>query len=438
MVRGGRGSAQDRRHGLLQRPWGTGSHACTDAAHRQSLSRRRKRLAGTLPRLEKGLRNLPINRSNEPPAETRELSADRITRRVFAQRAAALGLAVPTLSGALAACGGDDGGGEAAKGTVNFVSYGGSYNENLQKSIIDPFQKESGIDVKLGVNTELAPVKLQVQSGNVEWDLVELTGGEYEIAADQGLLEPFDYDIIKTANVPDYAVKDFGIKYALFLFVMAWDETTVSGARTPASWSEFWDTDSLPGKRSLYDKIDSAGLLEAALMADGVPIGELFPLDVDRALASLDKLGRENIVFHAAPQQSIQQLSSHEVPLASSWNGRVGIAVRDANAKIGFTPKESVLLGDYLVVPKGAPNPEGAFELVNYIVNEPRAGAEYAQLTYYAIANKAALELLPPDFAAQLPTSPALEGKIAVKDDAWWAANLDSATEAFKQWQLSG
>ncbi len=369
-----------------------------------------------------------------------------LTRRELTRRAALAGLSLPATSALLAACGGSDdkktaaGNGTAAKasGTVTFVSYGGSYNENLRKSMLDSFERESDIKVKLGENTSLAPLKLQVQSGNVQWDIAELTGSEYEVAVKENLLEPFDYGVIDTSGVPSYAKKEFGIKYALFLFVMAWDQREIPDAKGPKTWADFWDTQAFPGKRSLYDKIDSAGILEAALIAEGVSLDDIYPLDVDRALKSLDALGAGNVVWHATPEEAIQQLTSGALPLATSWNGRVGIARRDEGAKIGFTPNQAVLLGDYLVVPKGAPNAKLAFEVINYIVTDAKAGAEYAKLTNYAIANQAAIDLLPPEMAERLPTNPALEGKILVKDDAWWAENLKSATETFKQWQLAG
>ncbi len=369
-----------------------------------------------------------------------------LTRRELTRRAALLGLSIPATSTLLAACGGSDsektpaGNGSAAKaaGTVTFVSYGGSYNENLRKSMLDSFERESDIKVELGENTSLAPLKLQVQSGNVQWDIAELTGSEYEVAVKENLLEPFDYGAIDTSGVPAYAKKEFGIKYALFLFVMAWDQREIADAEGPKTWAQFWDTQAFPGKRSLYDKIDSAGILEAALIAEGVPFEEMYPLDVGRALKSLDALGADNIVWHATPEEAIQQLTSGALPLATSWNGRVGIARREEGAKIGFTPDQAVLLGDYLVVPKGAPNAKLAFEVINYIVTDAKAGAEYAKLTNYAIANQAAIDLLPPALAERLPTNPALEGKILVKDDGWWAQNLKSASETFKQWQLSG
>ena len=60
------------------------------------------------------------------------------------------------------------------------------------------------------------------------------------------------------------------------------------------------------------------------------------------------------------------------------------------------------------------------------------------ELTNYAVPNTAALPLVPPAVRAILPTSPALQDKVFIKDDEWWAQNLQSATQKFKEWQLSG
>ncbi len=369
-----------------------------------------------------------------------------MTRRDFARRALSLGVSLSAVSALATACDGGDeqrvgateapGTGNGDGGTVTMVSYGGSYNENLRRALLDPFERESGIQVNLGENTSLAPLKLQVESGNVQWDLAELNGPEYELAVRENLLEAYDYDVIDTENVPEFAQKEFGIKYALFLFVIGWDQREISDSDAPASWADFWNTERFPAKRTLYERIDDGSILEAALMAEGVPFDEIYPLDVERALNSLERLGRENVIWHTGPQEAIQQLVSREVPLATTWNGRVGIARRDEGAEIGFTPNEAVVSGDYLVVPKGAPNAQRAFELLNFIVTNAEAGAEYSTLTHYAIANMAAIELIPPEVAEMLPTNPALEGRILAKDDAWWADNLESATQRFKEWQL--
>ena len=47
-------------------------------------------------------------------------------------------------------------------------------------------------------------------------------------------------------------------------------------------WRDFFDPAAVPGTRVTYD-IAQYGLLEAALMGDGVAPGDLYPLDLDRA-----------------------------------------------------------------------------------------------------------------------------------------------------------
>lgn len=60
------------------------------------------------------------------------------------------------------------------------------------------------------------------------------------------------------------------------------------GTRAPSRWSDFWDTAQYPGPRALQDS--PRGVLEIALIADGVPAARLYPLDIDRAFRRLAEI----------------------------------------------------------------------------------------------------------------------------------------------------
>jgi hypothetical protein len=45
---------------------------------------------------------------------------------------------------------------------------------------------------------------------------------------------------------------------------------------------------------------------------------------------------------------------------------------------------------------------------------------------------------VPQEVLEILPTSPKLQDKVFIKDDAWWAANLAKTVAKFKEWQLAG
>jgi putative spermidine/putrescine transport system substrate-binding protein len=323
-----------------------------------------------------------------------------------------------------------------AADAVNFACYGGSYNDNITKAFLEGFEKKSGIKVSLGADASLALAKLQASVDPAQWDIVELTGPEYEVAVKQDLLLPLDPGLVPASKVPVEYKGTHGIKYALFLFVMAWDQRAIPDDKAPKSWAEFWDTAKYPGKRSLSANIGDGSALEAALLADGVAIDQLYPLDVDRAFKSLERLGKDNIIWHNTNQEPIQQLTSGEVALASSFNGRVLPAAR-SGAKIGFTAEYGGVSGDYLGVVKTSGNAKNAFKLIDYLISDDQAAAEYIKLTTYTSVNTAALKLVPPELADTLPTSPKLQGKVFIKNDAWWAANLEKTLLQFKQWQLA-
>lgn len=234
--------------------------------------------------------------------------------------------------------------------TLNVAGYGGALNTYLTKDFAEPFAKKTGIKVNFGSGASLALAKLQVMSGGAaQWDLIDLTGGEYVAAAKEKLIAPYDYSIIDASHVPPQYKEKYGIKFSLYLFVMCWDRKKIPDAGAPKTWAEFWDTKRYPGKRSLDANISDGSTLEQALLADGVPIDKLFPLDVERALKSLDRLGRNNIIWYNANQEPIQQLTSGAVSLAAAFDGR-GLLANRAGANLGFTPDYAAVSGNYYCV----------------------------------------------------------------------------------------
>jgi putative spermidine/putrescine transport system substrate-binding protein len=362
-----------------------------------------------------------------------ETASAGISRRSLLKTSAFGALAAPFAGSLLAGCGAPE---AAANKTVTVTSYGGSYNDQLTSTILKPFANKTGIKPKLLANTSLAALKAQVESGDVQWDLVEITAPEYEQAVKQDLLEKFDYGIINDKGLPGFAKAEYGIKYLSFLFVMGWDQKKIPDAKAPRNWEQFFDKALYDTKRSVYDQLSDSSVLEAALMADGVPLDKIYPLDIDRALRVLARNpGRKKLVYHTTNQEPIQQLTSGEVSLSTSFNNRI-VAARKDGAKVNFTSQQGVLAGDYFVVPKGARNKEAAFRLMDFMSNDAEAGAAFDRVTNLTLANNPALAKLPPEIADRLPTSPKLEGKVLIRDDAWWASNLKQAEEKFKLWQI--
>jgi putative spermidine/putrescine transport system substrate-binding protein len=328
--------------------------------------------------------------------------------------------------------------GRAEGKQLNVAAYGGVINDYLTKDFAEPFAARTGIKVNFGSNASLALAKLQVAAGAPsQWDITELTGSEYVEGIKQNLILPFDYSIVDAKNfVPGYK-ESHGVKFASYMFAMAWDQRKIPDDKAPKTWAEFWDTKKYPGKRSIDANLTDGSALEIALLADGVPVDKLYPLDVERGLKSFEKLGRDNIIWYNANQEPIQQLTSGAVSLATVFHGRVLLANR-GGAQLGFTPAYSSVSGNYLCVIRTTGQPKEAFELINFMLTDNQADAAYMTSTNYSIPNATAFPLLAKSVQDILPTSPALNGKVFFKNDSWWAANLGPTIQRFKEWQLAG
>lgn len=323
--------------------------------------------------------------------------------------------------------------------TLNIASYGGTYGDAVKKAWLDPFEKETGIKVNLGVNASLSMAKLQAMNpSGAEWDIVDLTFAEYEIAMRENLLQPLGNRVDTRKIFPEF-VKSHGFGYALFVWVMGWDRRKIPDADAPKTWAEFWNTKKYPGKRTLQTVRTNGNTLEAALLADGVPMDKLYPLDIERALKSLDKLGKQNIIWAQTNQEPVQRLISGETALAGIFTGRALIANR-GGAQIGVNLNQGNVGGDMLSVIRTAKNSAAAFELLNYVATRGDRAAEFTAITAYDMPHMDVAQLLSKDaddVRAVLSTSPALKGKIFIQDHEFWSKNLERVATRFKEWQLA-
>src|SRR5262245_62860390 len=114
-----------------------------------------------------------------------------LDRRQFLQRSASAGAALPV---AMTAGGGPS---AAQQKTINVASFGGIVQEHQTRLFARPFEARTGIKVNIGPNASLALAKLQNASGApAQWDIVSLSGAEYQEAIAQKLMVPFDYSVV--------------------------------------------------------------------------------------------------------------------------------------------------------------------------------------------------------------------------------------------------
>ena len=101
-------------------------------------------------------------------------------------------------------------------------SWGGAYQEAQRKTMFQPFEKETGIKIVEASPTDYGKLKAMVQSGNVEWDLVDVGDLNVVAGAKDNLLEPLDYQQIDTKGVFPQVVHKYGIGTIYYSTVLAY------------------------------------------------------------------------------------------------------------------------------------------------------------------------------------------------------------------------
>jgi putative spermidine/putrescine transport system substrate-binding protein len=91
--------------------------------------------------------------------------------------------------------------------TITVCSYGGTYNEGLEKSFGEPFTKATGIKVIFTTYPSYAKMLAQVKSGNVEWDIVDVENRMYARGVKEGIFEPLDLSKIQKADFVEGSVE---------------------------------------------------------------------------------------------------------------------------------------------------------------------------------------------------------------------------------------
>jgi len=311
------------------------------------------------------------------------------------------------------------------------VDWGGNYTDVSKKSRYEPFEKKYNVTIKIVSPTDYGKFKAMEQSGNIEWDVVNVDADFAIRGAKDNLFEKLDYNTIKTDGVDKKFISDYGIASETFAVAISYNTGAFTASNHPKTWSDVWDTKKFPGARSFQKYAE--GTLEAALIADGVKPDKLYPLDVDRAFKSLDKIKPSVKTWWTAGAQAPQLLATNEVSTAAAWSGRV-LAAKKQGSPVDVEYNQALLYADSWVVPKGSKNKDLAMKFINFCTTAETQAA-FSKLVDYAPTNSKALPLLSEELKTRLGKS-TNSAKQTVANIQWWADNFNTVDARFQKWLL--
>lgn len=352
------------------------------------------------------------------------------TRRQFLGLSAAVGGA--TLLGA---CGTSDkpstGSGSTKGGNAGKVivrTAGGSYEEGWKKACFEPFQKETGIEIVTSADP-VEKIAAAHKAGNVQVDVLQLGVRQLEILRTTDALAPVDYSKFTWTKPDDLRMtEDFYAGTIAWASVIAYNSDTFKDG--PKSWADVWNTQAFKGRRTFTDASSGLLELEAPLLADGVDIKSLYPLDLDRAFRKLKELKPSVVKFFGSGDEQVQLYQTKAAVLGLGWNGRIQV-LQNGGAPMAIEWNQNIQSVDGLGIAAGAPNAANALKLVDYSLR-PDVLAKLAEYTGYSPLCDASYKLVPDTVLKNLPSTPERAALGVVRDVKWWVANQ---AEVDKRWQ---
>lgn len=327
--------------------------------------------------------------------------------------------------------------------TLTVVSFGGAYGAAQEKHMVQPFVAETGTEVLFeDYSGGIAEIKAQVESGNIQWDVVDIEVIDLERACSEGLLEEIPRDILPPGIDGTPATEDFvpaaltsecGVGVIVWTMIYAYNDDTI-GANKPQTISDLFNTQQFPGKRAFRKRPQVN--MEWALMADGVAPSDVYKVlateeGQKRAFAKLDTI-KDDIVWFESWSQAPQLLNDGGAVMVQSPNGRIYSAMKEDKKPFNIVWDSHIYDLDVWSIVRGSKKKDLALEFIAYATqSKPLSGmADVA----YGPPRKSSIALVDKSVTPYLPTSHIDKGIKA--DGIFWADYGESLGEQFNEWLL--
>ena len=364
----------------------------------------------------------------------RQTSPRRSTRREFLQVAASATLSSMALSGC---------GWTLAEVRPKAPSVQGSsknlyiytWSSYTDQELLDRFAKETGYKVVADVfdSNEVMLSRLQAGGGGA-YSIIYPS--DYMVAkmVELGLLRELDHSRIVGMNqlVPRFQnpVYDPANQYSVPL---SWGTTGLiyniqKVKPAPQDWSDLWENQQLLSKRMTLLN-DVREVMGAALKMLGYSYNSTNPQQVQQAYDKLAQL-KPNVASFTSDAWRDQVLSG-DLLLAMCYSSDANEVMGDNSNLEYVIPKSGTSFWtDTLAIPTTAPNLEGAYAWINFML-KPDVAAQICERLSFATANQIAinklsskvkenLNLFPPESALKLCESIAPIGNFSEVYDRYW------------------
>jgi putative spermidine/putrescine transport system substrate-binding protein len=314
---------------------------------------------------------------------------------------------------------------------------GGIYTRAYGAVYYRPFAQSTGIEV-VGVQANAEPtaqIKSMVDTKNYTWDMAKISWPAIALltAGDKVYLEKhgLEFDPL-ISKIPQQYMSPYGVGTNVYTTVLAYRVDAFKGRSAPKSWADLWNVKEVPGRRGM--RKHPFDTIEQSLMADGVPTSSVYPCDLNRAFASLDRIKPDVAVWWTSGAQVEQILGSGEVDMIPTWVSRAQ-AAQAAGAPVEIIWDQGIWGGDNWSILAGTPNADACREFIRF-ASDPQRMAALTEYFPAGLTQPEAFNYVKTETARNCPTYPD-NIKSGLKIDAkYWLDNQAAVLERFNTWLL--
>lgn len=315
--------------------------------------------------------------------------------------------------------------------TLTIVTFGGGFLDAFRAAALDPFEQETGVEIVVDDTCCQKQTSLLMSGAEYVGDL--LFGSDFqegEFWGKEGILieQPEFLNLEEQYSMPEELRSSFALPVYQYGIIMA----AASGVtEIPQTWEEFFDTERFPGPRAL-EGYQPTNMLPVALLSEGVPYEDLYPLDEERAFDILENLQSETKVFYwETGVQSIQLLSSGEVTYGAVYSNRLYQAIK-SGVDLGYNFNDGLKLSSAAMVLRGSKNPEAALAFLRYALR-PEVQEAFSTGTGLGPINMAAFDKMAPEDQALMVTSEQNTARMHYVSGEWWRDNIQRLLPVWQQ-----
>lgn len=303
------------------------------------------------------------------------------------------------------------------------TQYYDAYTKAKGTTVLEAPEDDGIVRPKLAADTHSYQVDVDFVSSP---DLVQKNG--------PAILEPIDYSRVPKDEIIAGLALDHGVGVNPNALVLGYNEDFLPDGATPTKIEDFFDLQRFPGKRAIFEFLESHSIA-LALLADGVAPDKLVPFDYDRAFAKLDTI-KANLVFAQSGTDARSLLDSGEAPIQITFASRIKESL-DAGKHAGIAWDGFSLFSDFMVIPKGDPNKDLAMDLVAFISSSEVSGNMSDCVAIGPANTKAKVN---PDVADFLPTSHLDQRHVVLTSPdflAWTTEHSEEIFNKFTEWRTN-